>query len=195
MDFALTLPVRWMIVLGISVMLWVIPITVNAPALVILFCLSGAIGGFVYSAEIAGIWKEDDRRGSKLRLQREELENFTLALEEQATKAELMGQFIPLKNVQAEFTQEPERSTIADGLTQTQEPERPTVDGFPLGQEYYTNLNLAPEAAAALIVQLRRSMTKQQIIEQLWGCKKGGSQAYKTAAREYEALYEVGVSQ
>lgn len=189
MDFTLNLPTRWFMSVGISVMLWVIPIVINAPSIVILFCLIGAIGGFVYSAQIAGIWQVEERRESKLRVQREEIENYNLALEEQSIKAELVGQYSWVPDVQASSPSEPER---LEPRTDTKEVVNLNGDCEHSGQTlqaYYTKLNLTACELSELLPKLRQSMTKQQIIEQLWGVKKGGSLLYKQASEEFDQLF------
>jgi len=187
MDFTLNLATRWFLTVGVSTLLWVIPIVIQAPPLIILFCLISSIVGFVYSAMIAGIWKTDERRESKRRVQAEEIENYALALEEQATKHELEGQFSWVPEVQAGSTCEPERP---EHRTDTKEVLNLNGDCEPgrTLQAYYTNLNLTAEQLAELLPKLKQTMTKAEIIDQLWGIKKGGSAAYKRASQEFDQL-------
>lgn len=187
MDFTLTLPIRWMLTVGISVLLWTIPIVIQAPSLIILFCLIASIGGFVHSAHLAGMWGVDDRRDSKRRIQREEIENYSLALEEESIKAELIGQYSWVPEVQAGSTSEPERLELS---TDQKEVLNLNGDGEQGRTEpaYYTRLNLTAVELGELLPKLKQSMTKAEIIEQLWGVKKGGSGAYKQASREFDEL-------
>lgn len=190
MDFTINLATRWMLTVCISTLLWVIPIVIQAPPLIILFCLMSSIGGFVYSAMIAGIWQVDERRGMKRRVQEEEIENYSLALEEQAIKHELIGQYSWVPEVQAGSPGEPERLEL-----RTDQKEVLNLDGdYEPGrtlQAYYTNLHLTAEELAELLPKLKQTMTKAQIIDQLWGVKKGGSVAYKQASQEFDGLVQL----
>lgn len=187
MDFTLNLAIRWFLTVGISVLLWVIPIVIQAPPLIILFCLIASIGGFVYSAMIAGIWKTDERRDSKRRVQAEEIENYSLALEEQATKYELESQFSWVPVVQAGSNCEPERLEPKADLKEVLNLNGDCEPGRTL-QAYYTKLNLTAGELGELLPKLKQSMTKAQIIDELWGVKKGGSAAYKQASQEFDQL-------
>jgi hypothetical protein len=191
MDFALTLPMRWMLLVGISVLLWVLPIVIQAPALIILFCLIASIGGFVYSAIIAGMWEVDDRRDSKRRIQREEIENYSLALEEQSIKAELLSQYSWVPEVQVSSAAEPERLEACteglEGMNLNGDDEQVHPESV-----YYTKLNLTSGELGELLPKLKQTMTKAQIIDQLWGVKKGGSKAYKQASEQFDFLVGVG---
>jgi hypothetical protein len=183
MDFTLNLPMRWACVVGVSVLLWVIPITINAPSLIVLFCLIAAIGGFVYSAQVAGIWQETERQESKQKIQSEEIHNFALALEEQAIKGELMNQYGLSSVVQKG---EPERLELSPDSKEVSNLNGDCEQPSETLQAYYTNLNLTAGELSELLPKLRQTMTKQQVIEQLWGVKKGGSTAYKRASTEFD---------
>lgn len=185
MDFTLNLPTRWACLVGVSVLLWVIPITINAPSLIVFLCLIASIGGFLYSAQVAGIWKDTDRRESKQRLQDEEIHNFTLALEEQAIKGELLAQY-GLGSVvhagEAESLEPNPYRQEAQNLNGDCEHSSGAL------QAYYTNLKLTAEELGELLPKLRQTMTKQQVIEQLWSVKKGGSASYKQALSEFNQI-------
>jgi len=57
--------------------------------------------------------------------------------------------------------------------------------------DLFTARQIPADEARALIALLRsEGWTKQQIIEELWECKKGGSQKYKQATEEYEFLID-----
>lgn len=185
MDFTLDDSTRWACVVGVSVLLWVIPITINAPSLIVLFCLIAAIGGFVYSAQVARTWKETERHDSKQRMQDEEIHNFTLALEEQAIKGELMQQY-GLSSVVQEG--EPELLELSPHSKEVSNLNGDCEQSSETLQAYYTKLNLTADELSDLLPRLRLTMNKQQLIEHLWGVKKGGSAAYKRASSEFDEL-------
>lgn len=194
-------PTQWGLVVGLSGLLWVVPISVGAPPFFILFSLLGAIAGFGYSGAIAQAWKNEERAGNKLRLQREELENYQLALEEDAIKFELRQQFLP-EPVQA-VQPGSEHGEFFGSRTVQQSPEPAAGDGQevslnrdessepesePAEPTYYTTLNLTADEARDLLRQLSQCMSSTDIIKQLWGANRGGNAAYKQAKAEFEML-------
>ena len=54
----------------------------------------------------------------------------------------------------------------------------------------YTRLELTVLAARELVRELRKTMNQTEIIEYLWGCKKGGSDAWKKAHAEYKTIIQ-----
>lgn len=69
------------------------------------------------------------------------------------------------------------------------EPLNPNADkGCDDAEPKYTPLNLNREQALNLIKSLRAELNQTQIIERLWGCKKGGSKAWTDAYTQYKEL-------
>jgi hypothetical protein len=76
------------------------------------------------------------------------------------------------------------------------EPTEPTVQ--PLNQpegnalvkdeKRFTSLNLDREQALTLVKKLRTELNQTQVIEKLWECKKGGSDAWKRAYAQFKDL-------
>lgn len=52
----------------------------------------------------------------------------------------------------------------------------------------FTTLNLTREQAIELIQRLRTELNQTQVIERLWECKKGGSEAWKRAYAQFKEL-------
>ncbi|MEG4293056.1 type IV secretory system conjugative DNA transfer family protein, partial [Microcoleus sp. D2B6] len=52
----------------------------------------------------------------------------------------------------------------------------------------FTTLNLTREQAQKLIQRLRTELNQTQVIERLWDCKKGGSEAWKRAYAQFKEL-------
>jgi hypothetical protein len=80
------------------------------------------------------------------------------------------------------------------------EPSEPTVQ--PLNQpadkvlpdedKGFTSLNLTKNQALELIQKLRTELNQTEIIEKLWECKKGGSDAWRRAHAQFKELMRNG---
>jgi hypothetical protein len=92
---SLTLPQRWGLSFGFSVLLWVLPPTFKAPNLAMFLSFLGSTVGFGHCIILSGRWATGDRRRRKLTIQSEERENYQLALDEEATKRELAAMYFP----------------------------------------------------------------------------------------------------
>jgi hypothetical protein len=88
------------------------------------------------------------------------------------------------------------RAWLLDCETETTEPAEPTVqplnqpenNALAIDEERFTNLNLTKKQAIELIQKLRSELNQTQIIEKLWECKKGGSEAWKRAHAQFKSL-------
>jgi hypothetical protein len=78
-------------------------------------------------------------------------------------------------------------------------PEEPTVqvvqvlnqpedNALAVDEERFTSLNLDRNQALTLIKKLRVELNQTQMIEKLWECKKGGSEAWKRAYAQFKTL-------
>jgi hypothetical protein len=78
-------------------------------------------------------------------------------------------------------------------------PEEPTVqvvqalnqpedNALAVDEELFTSLNLDRNQALTLIKKLRVELNQTQMIEKLWECKKGGSEAWKRAYAQFKTL-------
>lgn len=76
------------------------------------------------------------------------------------------------------------------------EPAEPTVqtvnqpedNALAVDEEQFTSLNLTKKHAIELIQKMRSELNQTQIIEKLWECKKGGSEAWKRAYAQFKSL-------
>jgi predicted alpha-1,6-mannanase (GH76 family) len=55
-------------------------------------------------------------------------------------------------------------------------------------EELFTSLNLTKNQAIELVQKLRSELNQTQVIEKLWNCKKGGSDAWKRARSQFKDL-------
>jgi hypothetical protein len=67
---------------------------------------------------------------------------------------------------------------------------RPEDNGCAKDKERFTSLNLDRNQALTLIKKLRTELNQTQMIEKLWECKKGGSEAWKRAYAQFKSLME-----
>jgi Cu/Ag efflux protein CusF len=190
----LTLPQRWGFSFGLSLVLWVTPIAFKAPKMAIFLSLMGATAGFGSCIALTEEWRNTDRFSKKMRIHREELQNFQLAMEEESTKrslADLIFGSVGSDNSEPapEFGSFPsseslpgnnDNSPVGSGSGSVPAPN-------PVNQ-LYTPQKISFDAAIALISQMAQSMTQTQIIEGLWQVKKGSSKAYKAAMAEFKLL-------
>ncbi len=192
---SLPLPQRWGFSFGLSLLLWVLPPTLKAPRLGVFLAFLGAVAGFGNCIVLSGDWAETDRRRRKLQLQSEELENYQLGLEEEATKRELAAMFFPVSDVSAVSETKPEIKAFPVSET----PTTPPINGggrfvsvseseTETEMKLYTAQKLTLEEAAELIAQMAQTMKQSEIIAALWRVKPGGSKAYKTALSEYRLI-------
>ncbi len=80
----------------------------------------------------------------------------------------------------------PEQAELSEP---TSEPLNPSSDeSFGDTEPKYTPLGLSREQALNLIKSLRGELNQTQIIERLWACKKGGSEAWKAAYAQFKEL-------
>ncbi len=96
----------------------------------------------------------------------------------------------------------PEREEAVEALKRAwlldceTEPAEPVVqplnrledNALPDGEELFTKLNLTRHQAIELIQKLRTELNQTQIIEKLWECKKGGTEAWKRAHAQFKNL-------
>jgi hypothetical protein len=190
----LTLPQRWGFSFGLSLVLWVTPIAFKAPRMAIFLSLLGATGGFASCIALTEEWRTTDRFSQKMRIHREELQNFQLAMEEESTKRSLadlifgsassdnsepapqFGSFPSSESLPANN----DNSPVGSGSGSVPTPN-------PLNR-LYTPQQMTLDAAMSLIAQMSQTMTQTQIIEGLWKVKKGSSKAYKAAVEEFKLI-------
>lgn len=79
-----------------------------------------------------------------------------------------------------------EPTVLAEPVAEPSEPS-PSQDNSS-NQERFTQFNLNADEAKSLIFTVKEDLTQTEIIERLWGCKKGGSQAYQKAREQYKKL-------
>jgi hypothetical protein len=65
---------------------------------------------------------------------------------------------------------------------------QPHDNALTVDEERFTNLNLTKNQAIELIQKLRTELNQTQMIEKLWECKKGGSDAWKRAYSQFKHL-------
>ncbi len=183
MDFTLNLAIiKWFSIFAFSCFLWVVPVSIGAPNLIVFLSLLSSVFGFVCSSLLCDDLKQEEKRKKKRLLQHEEIENYSLALEEESIKRELVFQFNP------------------DLLFQCSEHEHETLNPLPANvsssiesdvsttaeQAVYTKLKLTHDELVDLLPRLKQTMGKIKILEDVWGVKRGGSVAYKKACEEFD---------
>lgn len=178
---------RWAAVFGGSTLLWVAPVGLRAPKLLIFLSLPSAIAGFTWCAIQAHSWRYASAYGRKHSTLMEELENHEFALREAYLKANLEAQYYP-PAPQPEY--QPQESwgpfTLHPSVPPVQlgpSPQKPAAN------KTYTVHGLSLEDARQLLAQmLKAELTKEAIIWELWQVKKGGSKRYKEALAEYAQI-------
>jgi hypothetical protein len=179
-----------------GVALWLIPIGIKAPSPAIAIALPSAIACFVRSHYQARRWEVEARFDARSAALKNDIEAFTFGAEEEFNKTQILAQFfggstgslqVP-QVLEPEPEPEPEPLNHADragfsGSRNRLEPSEPR----------YTCHELRAGEARRLIAELLAQGLKQAaIIEQLWGVKKGGSRAYKSALAQYRSLQGEG---
>ncbi len=86
----------------------------------------------------------------------------------------------------AEPSPEPEEPTVQA----VQALNQPEDNALAVDEERFTSLNLDRNQALTLIKKLRVELNQTQMIEKLWECKKGGSEAWKRAYAQFKSLIE-----
>ncbi len=69
-------------------------------------------------------------------------------------------------------------------------PNQPEDNALAVEDETFTSLNLTKKQARELVQKMRSELNQTQIIEKLWECKKGGSEAWKRAYAQFKSLIE-----
>lgn len=91
----LTIPMRWGLCFGGSLMLWIVPVSMKAPRLAILASFVTSIGGFGYCSALSASWKDSARIERRSGSLNEELESYRFALEEESIKQQMVLQYFP----------------------------------------------------------------------------------------------------
>lgn len=90
----LSLTSKYSLILAGSVFLWMGPVTVKAPRMVILASFLGSITGFGYCYRMADAVDLEGQLRKKRKVQRMEVINYQFALEEQVMKSQLEARFL-----------------------------------------------------------------------------------------------------
>jgi hypothetical protein len=85
------------------------------------------------------------------------------------------------------------RAWLLDCETEPTEPtvqplNQPEGNALVTDEKRFTSLNLDREQALTLVKKLRTELNQTQVIEKLWECKKGGSDAWKRAYAQFKDL-------
>jgi hypothetical protein len=88
-------PAKFGLGLGISFLLWIVPVSVKAPRFAILLSFLGSITGFSYCFVLAGPLHQSLQTARKREILRDETSNYQFALEEESTKERLMAHYFP----------------------------------------------------------------------------------------------------
>jgi hypothetical protein len=89
----------------------------------------------------------------------------------------------------SESTSPPDESPETEPSEPTAEPlNKPQGEASCESEPRFTTLNLNREQALNLIQRLRAELNQTQIIERLWECKKGGSEAWRKAYAQFKDL-------
>jgi hypothetical protein len=178
-------------------MAWALPVALKAPPMITLICLVGAIAGFGACIHIAGEWHGTDRRNRKMASFHEELENYQLALDEEATKREMVlltfgsassASSNPVQELADVPRTEPLNQAPSVLPTGSGSGSNPNPEPLNHLNRLYTAQNLTHDEARELITRLALTMSKTQIVEGLWQVKKGGSKAYRAAVADFNLL-------
>jgi hypothetical protein len=188
---------KWVSVLIGSLFLWITPIGLRAPKLLIFLSLPTAISGFGYCAISSASIKERKGYNSKLALLLNELENFEFALKEQALRdqLEVAYNFFNCEPILENGSGiEPERLNPSDVLGSSgSEPEPGESDESDQTIKTFTIHRLPEKEAALLVRELQnQGFSKAAVIRELWGATKGGGKPYRVANEEFDHLAKLG---
>jgi hypothetical protein len=105
------------------------------------------------------------------------------------------------QEAEAILSAQPERDEVIESLERAltlkcDEPSEPTAEplnrpednALAVDKERFTSLNLTKNQAIELIQKMRSELNQTQVIEKLWECKKGGSEAWKRAYAQFKDL-------
>lgn len=122
----LSIPSRWGIVFSGSMLLWIVPISMKAPRLVVLASFVTSIGGFAHAAQLAAGWKDTARVERRTANLNEELEAYRFALEEESIKQQMVLQYFP-----EAISNQSEPETVAhQTLSLPQAKSNPAIESF-----------------------------------------------------------------
>jgi hypothetical protein len=193
---------QWMTIFVSSLILWITPVGLKAPRLLIFISLPSAIAGFGYCANSANKLNQLDEYNNKMGILLDELESYDFALKEQTMKEQLRIRYSSLiEQKLIPFSEEifENASTQIKGLLSSNEQETvnsPVNKAFGRSEQQnsqlYTLHQLPANEAALLVNEMQsKGAGKSRILESLWGVKRGAGKSYKAANAEYEYLSRI----
>ena len=187
---------RCCIWLASGLILWLGPVGSRAPGAAIAVALPAAIACFARAHKTSIAWSLEDRLSARSWALQDATEAYSFAVEEEFSRGQILAQLFPgsagsksiepvqdSEPVQVHEPLNPASSARFSGSRTALEPAEPR----------YTCHELKEREARQLIAQLlAQGLNQASIIEQLWGVKKGGSRAYKSALAQYRSLQGEG---
>lgn len=182
---------RWLIVFTGSVLMWVAPVSLKAPKLLIFLSFPCSLTGFAFCANTAKEWGKLDSYNEKIDILTTELENHQFALKEEWLKNHLMETYFPVVEL---MENQGSVDRLKNVVQQVLNPVPTSSDKGSSGSEpFFTIHQLCENEAIAVVKQLIDSgLSKNEILTQLWQVSKGGGKRYAAAKNEYEYLARRG---
>jgi hypothetical protein len=184
-----------------SVVLWLVPLNLLDKTLDIHKALQGvSLGAAIACAVTAGNLAREQAEQNEI----EEIKTRAInadVVDEIATsayisQAQRQQEAEAILNAQLEREEAVEvlkRAWLLDCETEPTEPtvqplNQPEGNALVTDEKRFTSLNLDREQALTLVKKLRTELNQTQVIEKLWECKKGGSDAWKRAYAQFKDL-------
>lgn len=183
---------RWAINMAAGLTLWIAPLSLKFPAVAVAVALPSSIAALAMAQTQAKRWELEARFDARSAALQNDIEAFTFGAEEEFNKAQILAQFFggSTGSTSAEPVPEPEPVLEPEPLNPA---DRAWFSGSrnqlePSEPRYTCHELRAIEARKLITELLAQGLNQAAIIEQLWGVKKGGSRAYKSALAQFRSL-------
>lgn len=195
---------RWAIGMGLGCTLWILPLALKAPRLAIFLALPSSVVSLAWASRETQQWELMERFDRRDWALADAEEAFRFGAKEEWVKSQVLSLLFPSahgpgSNLEPELEPrtEPVEPTLLESSTQERNPERnpwnPVEPKLKPRAEpvNWTRYSLPKVEAQQLIQELSaQGLTKEVIIQELWGATKGGSKKYREALSEYQQLME-----
>lgn len=184
---------RWVIQMAAGLTLWIAPISLKFPAVAVAVALPSSIAALALAQTQAKRWELEARFDARSAALQDAEEAWTFGAQEEFVKAQIFSQFFggSTGSTQLEPVPEPEPVLEPEPLNHA---DRAGFSGSrnrlePSEPRYTCHELREPEARRLITELLANGLNQAAIIEQLWGVRKGGSRAYKSALAQFRSLH------